>query len=141
MHISNKCSVAVHCLIFIHEYGETKKVTSELLALSTGCNPVTIRNIISAMNKDGILEVKAGTGGARIAVPLEEISLYRICSCVDPKAIAKMINIHPTPSPFCPVGRNIGNVLNHTYDRLKEDVAESMKKLTMDEIVSDYRKM
>ena len=54
MHISNKCSIAVHCLIFIYEYGEEKKVTSELLSLSTGCNPVTIRNIISAMKKDGI---------------------------------------------------------------------------------------
>ena len=40
MHISNKCSIAVHCLIFIFEYGTEKKVTSELLSLSTGCNPV-----------------------------------------------------------------------------------------------------
>ena len=49
MHISNKCSIAVHCLIFIFEYGTEKKVTSELLSLSTGCNPVTIRNILSAL--------------------------------------------------------------------------------------------
>ena len=25
MHISNKCSIAVHCLIFIYEYGEEVK--------------------------------------------------------------------------------------------------------------------
>ena len=62
MHIS-KCSIAVHCLIFINEYGKEKKVTSELLSLSTGCNPVTIRNIISALKKDGIIDVKSGTGG------------------------------------------------------------------------------
>ena len=54
MHISNKCSIAVHCLIFINEYGKEKKVTSELLSLSTGCNLVTIRNVISALKKDGI---------------------------------------------------------------------------------------
>lgn len=64
MHISNKCSIAVHCLIFIFEYGTEKKVTSELLSLSTGCNPVTIRNILSALKKDGIIEVKSGTGGS-----------------------------------------------------------------------------
>ena len=58
MHISNKCSIAVHCLVFINEYGKEKKVTSELLSLSTGCNPVTIRNIISALKKDGIIDVK-----------------------------------------------------------------------------------
>lgn len=37
MHVSNKCSIAIHCLIFIHEYGTENKVTSELLSLSTGC--------------------------------------------------------------------------------------------------------
>ncbi len=55
MHISTKCSVAIHCLIFIFEYGDTQKVTSDLLSLSTGINPVTIRKIISSLKKDGIM--------------------------------------------------------------------------------------
>lgn len=138
MHISNKCSIAVHCLIFINEYGEENKVTSELLSLSTGCNPVTIRNIISAMKKDGIIDVKFGTGGATLAVPIQDISLYRICAAVDPKAIDKMISVHPAPSPFCPVGRNIGDVLDRTYDTLKENLMSTMKSITMEKIVNDY---
>ena len=138
MHISAKCSIAVHCLIFINEYGEENKVTSELLSLSTGCNPVTIRNIISAMKKDGIIDVKFGTGGAKLAVPMQNISLYRICAAVDPKAIDKMISVHSSPSPFCPVGRNIGAVLERTYDTLKDDLVSSMKSITMEKIVKDY---
>ena len=138
MHISNKCSIAVHCLIFIYEYGDEKKVTSELLSLSTGCNPVTIRNIVSAMKKDGIIDVKFGTGGATLAVPIQDISLYRICVAVDPKAIDKMISVHPAPSPFCPVGRNIGDVLDRTYDTLKENLISTMKSITMEKIVNDY---
>ena len=136
MHISNKCSIAVHCLIFIFEYGTEKKVTSELLSLSTGCNPVTIRNILSALKKDGIIEVKSGTGGATLAVPLSEISLYRLCQAVDPAAIEKMISIHGTPSPVC---RNIGTVLSQTYDTLKKDVISSMESVTMEKIIEDYR--
>ena len=138
MHISNKCSIAVHCLIFINEYGEENKVTSELLSLSTGCNPVTIRNIISGMKKDGIIDVKFGTGGATLAVPMQDISLYRICEAVDPKAIDKMMSVHSSPSPFCPVGRNIGDVLDRTYDTLKENLISSMKSITMEKIVNDY---
>ena len=107
MHISNKCSIAVHCLVFINEYGKEKKVTSELLSLSTGCNPVTIRNIISALKKDGIIDVKSGTGGTTLAVPLQDISLYSICSSVDPQAIDKMIGIHSKPSPFCPRSESV----------------------------------
>ena len=138
MHISNKCSIAVHCLIFINEYGEENKVTSELLSLSTGCNPVTIRNIISAMKKDGIIDVKFGTGGATLAVPMQDISLYRMCAAVDPNAIDKMISVHSSPSPFCPVGRNIGDVLDRTYETLKENLISSMKSITMEKIVNDY---
>ena len=138
MHISNKCSIAVHCLIFINEYGEENKVTSELLSLSTGCNPVTIRNIISAMKKDGIIDVKSETGGARLAAPMKDISLYRICAAVDPKAIDKMISVHSSPSPFCPIGRNIGAVLDRTYDTLKDDLISSMKSITMERILNYY---
>lgn len=141
MHISNKCSIAVHCLIFINEYGEENKVTSELLSLSTGCNPVTVRNILSAMKKDGIIDVKFGTGGATLAVPIQDISLYRICAAVDPKAIDKMIRVHPAPSPFCPVGRTIGDVLDRTYATLKENLVASMKSITMERIVNDYHTM
>ena len=53
MQISMKCSVAVHCLIFIYEAKGITKVTSNLLAESTGCNPVVIRTILSALKKSG----------------------------------------------------------------------------------------
>ena len=69
MHVSNKCSIAIHCLIFIHEYGTENKVTSELLSLSTGCNPVTIRGILSALKKSGVLYVKSGKAKKKADVP------------------------------------------------------------------------
>lgn len=105
MHISTKCSIAIHCLICIHEFGDKKRVTSELLALSTGCNPVTVRNIISALKKDGILSVKSGTGGTSLNCPLEDITLYRVYMAVEPNALKKFIGIHGMPSPLCPVGK------------------------------------
>ncbi len=66
MQISIKCSVAVHCLIFIHEAKGIAKVTSNLLAESTGSNPVVIRNILSALKKAGLITVPRGTGGAEL---------------------------------------------------------------------------
>lgn len=138
MHISKKCSIAVHCLIFINEYGGQKKVTSELLSLSTGCNPVTIRGILSALKKAGIIAVRFGTGGATIEVPLQDISLYRICMAVEPDAIEKLMGIHSSPSPLCPVGKNISHVLTSTYRTLKDDMINSLKSITMEHIVDEY---
>ncbi len=140
MHISTKCSVAIHCLVFICEYGESKKVTSELLSLSTGVNPVTIRNIISALKKDGILSVKFGTGGTALNCPPEEITLYRICKAIEPDFLDKLIGIHAAPSPVCPVGRNIHRILDSSYHRVQEDLQKSLQSINMEEIMSKYHR-
>lgn len=138
MHLSTKYSIAVHCLIFIYEYSGNIKVTSELLALSTGSNPVTIRNILSSLKKDGILSVKFGTGGATICCPLKEITLYRIYAAIEPDFLAKLIGIHPAPSPTCPVGKNIHHVLDISYQKVRDDLCRSLQSVTLEEIINEY---
>jgi len=139
MHISTKCSVAIHCLIFIHEYGGTEKVTSELLSLSTGTNPVTIRNILSSLKKDGMISIRPGIGGATLDCPLSEITLYRVFKSIEPDFITKLFGIHTLPSPFCPVGRNIHNVLDRSYRKIQNDLCGSLRKISMEDIIADYR--
>lgn len=138
MHISSKCSMAVHILLFIHEYSAETKVTSELLSLSIGCNPVMIRSLMSALKKDGILTVRPGTGGAALSCPPEEISLYRVCMAVEPDAIQKLMGVHSRPSPFCPVGRSIGRVLDSQYDRLRQSMAEEMKAIPLTAFIEEF---
>jgi len=138
MHISTKCSVAIHCLIFIYEYGEKKKVTSELLSLSTGSNSVTIRNILSSLKKDGVISVKFGTGGAMLNCPLEEITIYRICKAIEPDFISKLFGVHSSPSPLCPIGKNIQNVLDCSYQKIQNDLCDSLESITLKDIVNDY---
>jgi len=141
MHISTKCSVAIHCLIFISEYGDTQKVTSDLLSLSAGINPVTIRKIISSLKKEGIISVKFGTGGTTLICPPNEITLYRICKAIEPDFASKLIGLHPLPSPLCPIGKNIHNVLNCSYQKISNDLCESLKNITFEDILSDYHQI
>ena len=138
MHISTKCSVAIHCLVFIYEYGKEKRVTSELLSLSSGSNPVTIRTILSALKKDGIISVKSGTGGAALNALPREITLYRICKAIDPDFTAKLIGLHPFPSPLCPVGRSIHGVLDVSYQKIRDDLCDSLQRITLEDILLDY---
>lgn len=141
MHISTKCSIAIHCLIFIYEYGESKKVTSQLLSMSTGSNTVIIRNILSSLRKEGIVSIKFGTGGATLNCPLNEITLYRIYKAIEPDFISKLIGIHTLPSPLCPVGRNIHAVLNHSYEKIQNDLCKSLQNITMEDIIRDYNQI
>lgn len=141
MQISTKCSVAIHCLIFIHEYGKEQKVTSELLSLSTGTNPVIIRNILSALKKDGMISVKQGTGGAQLLCSLDEISLYRVCKAIEPGFLGKFMGIHSRPSPFCPIGKSIHAVLDTSYLKVQEGLCDTLQGITMADVWDDYRKI
>lgn len=141
MRINTKCSIAIHCLLFLHEYGDDQKVTSGLLALSTGCNPVVIRNLMSALKKAGIIEITAGKGGARLCRTPEEITLYSVYAAVDPGCLDNLVGLHTLPSALCPIGRNIHTVLKAPYGKLREDIKKSLESYTMADIIREYHKI
>ena len=141
MHISTKCSIALHCLIFIREYGDAAKVTSELLSRSTGIHAVTIRNILGALRKDGVLSIKAGTGGATLRCPPQEVSLYRICSALEPDFLSKLIGIHPSPAALCPIGSSIHDVLDRSYQKIRDDLRRSLESITLEQALSEYHRI
>ena len=104
MRVNTKCSVALHCLVFVAILGEKKKVTGEMLASSTGSNPVIIRNILSALQRSGFITVARGVGGAKLSRPPEQISIWDVYQAVENSDLENLIGIHPHPSPLCPVG-------------------------------------
>lgn len=138
MQISMKCSIAVHCLIFIHEAQGIVKVTSGLLAESTGSNPVVIRNILSALKKAGLITVPRGTGGAELCLAPSQITLYQIYAALEPKGIASLIGIHPCQGRHCPVAQNIRKVLETPYHRIEDAVKDAMEKITLQSMIQEF---
>ena len=138
MHISTKCSIAVHCLIFIYEYGSTANVTSSLLAKSSGCNAVIIRNILSALKKGGIIELRPGVGNATLTKDPHDISLHTIFTLLEPNSCQNLIGLHPSPAETCPVGRNIHQVLSLSYAQVREDLTRSLQGIRLDTIIDQY---
>lgn len=138
MQISMKCSVAVHCLIFIHEAQGTARVTSGLLAQSTGCNPVVIRNILSALKKAGIITVARGTGGARLCGEPARITLWQIYSALEPDGLSALIGVHDCARRPCPVAQNIRGVLCGPYHKIEDAVRRAMEEVTLQSMLDDY---
>ena len=138
MQISIKCSVAVHCLIFIHEAKGIAKVTSNLLAESTGSNPVVIRNILSALKKAGLITVPRGTGGAELCADPSQITLYQIYSALEPDGVTSIIGIHPCDGRPCPVAQNIRKVLEPPYHKIEDAVKEAIEGITLQSMIDDF---
>lgn len=141
MQISIKCSIAVHCLIFIHEAKGIAKVTSNLLAESTGSNPVVIRNIISALKKAGLITVPRGTGGAELCVDPADITLYQIYTALEPNGVSSLIGIHPCQERQCPVAKNIRKVLETPYHKIEDAVKEAMQAITLQSMIEEFHNL
>lgn len=140
MQLSMKCSIAVHCLIFIWEARGKVRVISPLLSESTGCNPVVIRGILSALKKGGLITVERGKGGASLCRKPEEINLYEIYSALEPEGLSSLIGIHPCEHRKCPIARNIRQVLELPYEKIEESIRRTMMEITLESMVEDYRR-
>lgn len=138
MRIDTKCSIGIHCMILIAVYGDKCKLTSEIIARSTGCNNVIIRNILGKLKKSGLISVARGVGGAVMNCSLKDVSIWDIYSAVDEKNPAEVIGIHPNPYEKCPVGHSIEEILKKPYDDIGEAIREEMKKHTLDKIVDEF---
>lgn len=137
MQISMKCSVAVHCLLFIWEARGKLRVTSTLLAQSTGCNPVVIRNILSALKKAGLITVPRGQGGAELCREPAKITLHQIYTALEPKGLTSLIGIHSCDGRACPVAKNIRRVLQRPYHQIEEAIISTMDSITLASMIED----
>lgn len=71
-------SVAIHILLYLEEYEEEEKVTSEVLADTTGVNAVNIRKTLQLLKKAGFIEIRRGVGGACLKKAPEAITVRDI---------------------------------------------------------------
>lgn len=138
MHICTKSSIALHCLIFISEYENKTKITSEILAKSTGCNAVIIRNILSLLQKAKIISIVRGVGGAHLERNPNEITMWDIYCAIEPNCLNNLIGIHPNPSNICPVGININKILYKPYHQIEKAIENEMKAITLAQLLDDY---
>lgn len=136
MQVSTKFTIAIHVLAATEFFGNEEKVTSKLLSSSIGSNPVIIRNIMSDLQKAGLIETKRGPGGISITRPLDQITFYDVYDAVE-KNKDQLFNFHENPNPACPVGRNIHAALDDKLDDIQREFEEDLKKHNVAEVVHD----
>lgn len=138
MRLNTKCSIALHCLVLISEYEHTVKVTSGLLAKSTGCNPAAIRSILTVLQKAGIISVVRGIGGAHLAQDPKDLTIWDVYHALEPDGLEHFIGFHPNPSNICPVGKRITSVLKKPYTEIGDAVQDAMERITLQQLLDDY---
>lgn len=139
MQLSMKCSVATHCLIYIH-YSDKVKITSNILSESTGCNPVIIRNLLGALSKAGIISVTRGPGGYKLLHNPSEISLWTIFSALEPNGTDNLFGMHNCAERSCLLAQNIADVLAQPYQEISDSIRASMEKIYLSQLIKDFER-
>lgn len=135
MKISSRFSIAVHILSLLALTNQAH-CTSEWIAGSVGTNPVIIRRILGQLKKAGLVNVRAGSGGAYLVRGLETITLLDVYRAVEVVEEGNLFHIHESPNPACDVGANIQAVLELLLTRAQEAMENVLKDVTMEELVT-----
>lgn len=130
MKIASRFTVAVHTLLVIHMFGKEQKTTSDFIAASVQVNPVIIRRTLLSLKAAGMIEVKAGSGGATIVRDLKDITLYDVYRAVD-SVEGDIFHFHENPNPACPVGKNVHAVLDTHLADAQAAMENELKKVTL----------
>ncbi len=139
MQFSSRFTIATHILLCIAMFEDSQKVTSNFLAGSINVNPVIIRNILGQLSAAGLVEIKAGVGGAYLARPADKITLLDIFKAVEREEA--LFHFHENPNPQCPVGRTIHKVMDGKIDTIQAAMENEMKETTLAEVFADTRKI
>ncbi len=138
MKITSRFTVAVHTLLVINTFQDKVKTTSEFIASSVNVNPVVIRRTMQSLKAAGMIDVKAGSGGARLARRPEDITLFDVYSAVD-SVEGDLFHFHENPNPACPVGRNIHAVLDVKLQEAQAALENQLKKTTLADLAGQIR--
>lgn len=138
MKISSRFTIAVHTLMVIDLFSGAEKTTSEFIAASVGVNPVVIRRTLQSLKAAGLVNVKAGSGGAELAKPLSDTTLLDVFFAVD-AVDGEMFGFHSDPNPACPVGRNIHAVLDGYLLSAQTAFERELAAVTLDKLDASLR--
>jgi DNA-binding IscR family transcriptional regulator len=136
MQIGTKFSIAIHILLCVEFFKNKCKVTGDFISKSIKSNPTIIRNIMALLRDAEIIEITAGTGGAKLARPAEQITMNDIYQAVSPIKDRKLFKIHANSEPRCPIGGNIVMLLDPVFSRAQSALENDLSKNTLQELLN-----
>ena len=134
MSTSSRFAVAVHVLTLM-AWAEDEPLKSEAVAESVNTNPVVIRRMLCELAESKLVVSQTGAmGGSKLARQPDQITLLDIYQAVESRGVFSL-HRHP-PNRHCPVGVNIGTVLNQVLDEVDSAVERVLANITIKDVVS-----
>lgn len=138
MKANTRFPVAVHILA-LAAMNTSTPTTSELLARSVNTNPVVIRRTMSLLKKAGLIEVRPGAMGIKLARNPESISLLDIYRAATVEKKLDVFPLHCEPNQRCYVGRAIHEALAEPLQVAQNAMEEALGRYNLADVVASIR--
>jgi DNA-binding IscR family transcriptional regulator len=135
MRIGSQYTVGIHTLLVVAFFNEDK-ITSEIMAISIGCNPVIVRNVFTKLSRAGLLKPGMGKARTELGRPAEEITLYDVFAAVDADDTDEIFRMYPV-NTRCPVGGEMHDLLSSRFDSAVGAMMDQLSKTTIADLVSE----
>ena len=135
--MNTQFAVAVHILALM-AMNMQEHITSAYMAKSVNTNPVVIRRITALLKRAGLIEVKAGVGGAYFLKSPDDIDLSEVFMAIKAGS-GHMVPLHDNTNQECYVGANIHDALEMPLAKLEQAVLDSLKTTTIADICAFIR--
>ncbi len=127
---STRFPAAVHILTMLAAR-EGDYLSSDIIARSMNTNRVVVRRLISLLAQAGLVSSQAGvSGGARLEVSADEISLLDIYDAVED---GSLFRFH-TPHPKCPVGTCVTEDLQRAFNDAESAMRDRLAAKSLAEV-------
>ncbi|MNJ48439.1 Rrf2 family transcriptional regulator [Paenibacillus fonticola] len=134
MTISSRFAVAIHILTVL-EMNREGVNTSDYISDSVNTNPVVIRRITGMLSRAGLVEVRPGVAGAKLARTAAEINLLDIYRAVHAVEENGLFAMHEKTNANCPVGRNIQATIEPIFSEAQKAMENTLANETLEDIV------
>lgn len=137
MQITNKFTIGVHIICAVEYFRKDREVTSSLLSLSTGANPVTVRTVISELREAGLLDISQGKTGIGLKKDIKDISMLDVFNAVDGLDKDGLFHFHDNPNINCPVGKNIHKAMDDKLMKIQDSMNNQMENIKIGDVYDD----
>lgn len=135
---STKYAVSIHILSLI-AFKKGESITSDYIAGSVNTNPGLVRRLMSDLKKAGLIQTQTKIGVTGLLKSPEEISLLEIFKAVENRQ--DLFAIHSDTNTTCPVGANIGCVLEHINGKIQLEFEAVLVSLHLSDILGGLGSM
>ena len=136
MNTNQRFAISIHALTLLASSNDP--LTSEMIASSVDTNPVVIRRTMASLRVHGLVESKSGAkGGWRLLREPKEIGLCEVYRSLDE---VNVLAVHSHPNRHCPIGGNIGGVLQSVFADAQSEMEKALGNYTVADILKDVRR-